>query len=102
MTLAQVVNVAHSALCEGLDEDGLARIDKALMGEKLEPVTREEAFAKARQRRPRSGAPESARRGSGPPPMPAGYKLAPEGVQVREPTATRGLDHLHRALGKQG
>ena len=101
MTLAQVINVAHQALCEGLDEDGLARVDKALMGEKLEPLTREEAFVKARQRRPRSGAPESVR-GSGPPPMPAGYKLAPEGVQVREPEPTRGLDHLHRALGKQG
>lgn len=99
MPLAQLINVAHAALNEGLDEDGLIRMDKVLMGEKVLPATREEAFAKARERRPRSGAPAAVRAAGKPPPMPEGIPLAPVGVQVREPSPTRGLDHLHRALG---
>lgn len=100
MPLAQLINVSHAALCEGLDEDGLIRMDKVLMGEKVLPATRDEAFRKARERHPRSGAPAAVRAAGKPPPMPEGIPLAPPGVRVREPERTRGLEHLHRALGK--
>jgi hypothetical protein len=96
MSLAQLVNVAHAALTEGLDEDGMQRMDRVLMGEKVEAPTREEAFMRGRQQ-PVSWQRQQA--ASGPPAPPPGVPLAPVGVRVREPEPTRGLDVLHAALG---
>jgi hypothetical protein len=99
MSLVGLVNAAHAYLCEGLDAEGVKRMDRLLMGEKVPPVSQAEAFRNARHA-PAQGAPEHVR-GSGPPPMPPGVPLAPPGVIVREPEPTRGLEVLHAALGVQ-
>jgi hypothetical protein len=100
VTLRRLINVGIAALMEDLDDEGRRRMAKALRGEHVPEIGREEAFMRARGARPRQGAPTP--QPAGPPPMPAGYKLAPEGVQVREPTPTYGLEHLHNAMQKKG
>lgn len=108
MTLVQLINTAHAVLCEDLDEDGVRTLDASLNGEKRPNETQEEAFLRARGRRPARGAPSTSFTRNpqedtapvGPPPMPEGYKLAPVGVQVREPTPTRGLEVLDHAFGR--
>jgi hypothetical protein len=106
MTLAQLVNTTYALLIEGLDEEGERVLDDSLNGITRPSETQGEAFARAHGQRPRRGAPTSFTRerapeaAAGPPPMPEGYKLAPVGVQVREPTPTRGLEVLAAAFGK--
>lgn len=106
MTLAQVINAAHGLLVEGLDEEGERVLDDSLNGITRPEETQAQAFARSHGQRPRRGAPVSFSRDakpetpSGPPPMPEGYKLAPEGVQIRDPTPTRGLDVLAAAFGQ--
>ncbi len=110
MSLRRLCNAAYAALCEGLDDDGCRRMDRALLGELLPQETPAEAFVRGRSAQPRRGAPvdfrvaqkdvQAPQRGSAaPPPIPAGYQLAPVGVQVRQPEPTRGLDVLDAALG---
>lgn len=99
MSLTQLLNVSHAVLIEGLDEEAERRLDRAMAGKKLPAETQAEAFLRARGRRPERGAPlELVRPGA--PPMPEGIPLAPAGVIVREPTPTRGLEHLAAAFGQ--
>lgn len=100
MSLAQLLNVSHAVLIEGIDEEAERRLDRVMAGEKLPDQTQAEAFLRARGRRPQRGAPLELVAPSGPPPMPEGYKLAPVGVKVREPEPTRGLEHLAAAFGQ--
>lgn len=106
MSLTQVINAAYAVLGEGLDEEGERRLDESLNGATRPRETQQEAFLRARQARPARGAPAASwtrqpeQETTGPPPMPKGYKLAPPGVQVREPEPTRGLDVVAAAFGR--
>jgi hypothetical protein len=100
MTLVTLINAAHAYLCEGLDEEGVQRMDRILMGEKVSPVSPAQSLRDAR-RAPRTGAPAAIRESGAPPVRPAGVPLAPPGVIVREPEPTRGLEVLHAALAAQ-
>lgn len=110
MPLARVLNVTYALLIEGMDADAVKRLDQAMLGE-VKPDSPSEAFNRARAAQPRRGAPVDFKQQqkqlaappegppSTPPPMPEGYKLAPVGVQIREPSPTRGLEVLDAALG---